>query len=676
MILYPALLLLAILHPSINAIEIKLKPGGTLEEVQALYPEGQISPLFTLPRERLVELSSVEEGLPDLTLWYSITFPIQPLVEQSEEEIAASLESLDSISNVEIPKDYAPPKMGSKYDMRRHLAVTPNFEPNQGYLRMNTPTNNGIDAEYSWTFDGGDGEGVTIYDIEYTWNQQHEDLEVVRDVKLLLNEGDSLPDNPEETGHGTAVLGELVGTSNTFGIKGISHAAKAGMAPEATKKLGSNRANAIVLAVNDGKAGDIILLEMQAIVCGNPVPKDKSQDGYGPAEENQSVFEATQVATGNGITVVAAAGNGQVDLDAANCEGRYDRNIRDSGAVIVGAGGSGFQCPGAQGGAPLEKLDFSTFGSRLDIHGWGECTWTSGYGDAYNDTDARDDENKWYTLFSGTSGASPMVAGAAANIQGIAMKRFGAPLSPARLRQLLTDTGLPQVGDTSKKIGPLVNLRAAIDSLLATMSPTNSPTASPSNTPSMSPTTTPTSNPSNTPSMSPTATPTASPTNTPSMSPTATPTATPTNTPTMSPTATPTASPTNTPTISPTATPTASPTNTPTTSPTAKPTASPTSKPTLGPSTKPTAIPTNAPTTISPTSRPTSIPTNPPTKISPTVKPSAVLITPVMNPTAKPTVFPSVSSKSGKASEMPILSVKSGKVAKSQKADKTSGELI
>ena len=95
--------------------------------------------------------------------------------------------------------------------------------------------------------------------VEYGWNQLHEDLEVVRDVKLLLNEGDEV-NNPFDNNHGTAVLGEMVGTLNTFGVKGISHGAKARLAPEKTKVLGNNRGNAILLALNDGKAGDIILL--------------------------------------------------------------------------------------------------------------------------------------------------------------------------------------------------------------------------------------------------------------------------------------------------------------------------------------------------------------------------------------------------------------------------------
>ncbi|KAL3805047.1 hypothetical protein HJC23_003275 [Cyclotella cryptica] len=673
-----------------NALEIKLNPGQTLEELQNLYPGAQVSPLFTLPRERLIELNSAEEGLPDLTLWYNVNFPIASLVEQTEEEIAASLESLDSINYVDIITNALPAQVGSiprnthTEKNNRRLGVTPNFVPNQGYLQMNSQTNNGIDAEYSWTFDGGNGEGITIYDVEWGWDQLHEDLEVAHDVMLLLDEGDVAVLPPGfDNHHGTAVTGEMVGTSNNVGIKGISYGAKLGLAPTETRNLEFRPGNAIMLAVNDAKPGDVILLEIHVLVCGNPVPSDGSTDGFGPVEHYQSVFEATKVATANGITVVEAAGNGNTDLDAPSCQGKYDRSVRDSGAVMVGAGGSGVKCRGGWGGAPREKLDFSTFGSRLDIHGWGECIWSTGTGDGYKDPDARGNENRWYTrTFSGTSGASPFIASAAANIQGIAMKKFGAPLKPAELRQLLTATGLPQRGDVSKKIGPLVNLRKAIDTLLAD-SPTKEPSAQPMSTSTLSPTVKPTST-----SRSPTAKPTASPTRA-SMSPTAKPTASPTSTSTMSPTAKPTGSPTHPPTSStstnptaistipltkrPTANPTVFPTNAPTTiSPTIKPTSNPTHPLTTTTTHKPTAIPSN--TIMSPAFKPTAIPTNP--TMSPTSKPTAIPTNATMSPTTMAAAIPIVPSKSGKASAMPFLFFKSGKVGKSQKSDKALGESI
>jgi hypothetical protein len=390
-----------------------------------------------------------------------------PSISSAQEVITEDLIDQVHITDIVIPVDAPPPQV------RRQLQGTPDFELNQGYLRPNSADNNGIDAEYSWTFEGGNGEGVTIYDVEYSWNLVHEDLG--SSIKTLVNSGDAGVDpfNPPDPEHGTAVLGEMIGTSNSFGVKGISHGAKAKVAPENTVLLGGNRANAMLLATNDGKPGDVILLEMQTGACGGACGED--QVGCGPAEWAKDVFEATKVAVGNKIVVVAAAGNGNVNLDSSQCNGRFDRTnpAQDSGAIIVGAGGSGVDgCNPAR-----DKLDFSSFGSRVDVHGWGECVWSTGYGDGHNSAANPPDPNTFYTgVFGGTSGASPFVAAAVANIQGIAMKRSGFPLDPEVVRKLLTDTGLPQMGEGGN-IGPLVNLRNAINKLInITSKPTVTPT--------------------------------------------------------------------------------------------------------------------------------------------------------------------------------------------------------
>ncbi|KAL3816679.1 hypothetical protein ACHAXA_003869 [Cyclostephanos tholiformis] len=115
----------------------------------------------------------------------------------------------------------------------------------------------------------------------------------------------------------------------------------------------------------------------------------------------------------------------------------------------------------------MVKLEFSTYGSRVDVHGWGECVVTTGYGGEYSNPTNPYDQNKWYTYgVSGTSSASPIVAATVAYIQGIAMKNFGFPIEPKEVRKLLTISGVPQEDlDTDKNIGPLVNFRNAIDKM-------------------------------------------------------------------------------------------------------------------------------------------------------------------------------------------------------------------
>lgn len=134
------------------------------------------------------------------------------------------------------------------------------------------------------------------------------------------------------------------------------------------------------------------------------------------------------------------------------------------------------------------------------------------------------------------------------------------------------------------------------------MDATNTPTPSPTVTPS--PTITPTITPTNTPTPSVTTTGTETPTPTPSVTntgtntPTPTNTKTPTNTPTNTPTQSVTPSTTATVGLTPTPTPTntETPTETPTNTPTETPAETPTETPTSTPTETPTETPTNTPT--------------------------------------------------------------------------------
>jgi len=139
--------------------------------------------------------------------------------------------------------------------------------------------------------------------------------------------------------------------------------------------------------------------------------------------------------------VVEAAGNGDRDLDAAIYQGRFNRSNRDSGAILVGAGAP----PSGNEGPDRSRLSFTNWGSNwgsiLDAQGWGIEVTTTGYGDLQGGTD----ENKWYRRsFSGTSSASPIVAGAIACLQGIRKNKGQPPLAFSEIRDKLRTTGSPQ----------------------------------------------------------------------------------------------------------------------------------------------------------------------------------------------------------------------------------------
>jgi len=129
---------------------------------------------------------------------------------------------------------------------------------------------------------------------------------------------------------------------------------------------------------------------------------------------------------------------------------------------------------GASWGSILDRqrATFSSFGSRVDAEGWGWNVETTGFGSSYINPADPMNRNFWYDLsFNGTSSAAAIVAGAIADLQGMALKGFGAPFSPAEIRMLLATTGNPQLGNMSENIGPLPSLWTAIRQLTTIVNP-------------------------------------------------------------------------------------------------------------------------------------------------------------------------------------------------------------
>ena len=322
------------------------------------------------------------------------------------------------------------------------------FEPAQGYL-YSPP--DGIGAADVWPLAGAKGKGVTICDIEGAWNLRHEDLPA--GISLI---GGTMLATLDWRNHGTAVLGEMVSIADGRGCVGISHGAKA-VVHSAFVNGVFNLAQALTNAAAQLTKGDVILIELQATG-----PNGK----YVAMQYWDDIFSAIVAATAKGITVVEAAGNGNENFDLPIFNGTGLQ--KDSGAIVVGAGippANFFDFDGAYKniGVPRSRIWFSNYGKIVNVHAWGWHVTTLAYGDLQGDAS----ENKWYTLrFSGTSSASPIVTGAVACLQGRAKAKNGAPLSPAKVRQILMATGTPQVAGPgvplTQRIGPLPNLVEAM----------------------------------------------------------------------------------------------------------------------------------------------------------------------------------------------------------------------
>jgi subtilisin family serine protease len=211
----------------------------------------------------------------------------------------------------------------------------------------------------------------------------------------------------------------------------------------------------MAVAIANLSAGDVILLEQQWWYDG-PGPEPRQYIpiewwlNYSPNPQTfNGVYAAIINAVSNGIHVVEAGGNGNVNTDLLTWFG-------NSGAIIVGAGGA--YPGGTWPEGDLQRLSFSSYGSRFDLQGWGEDVVTTGYGNLYN----VEGVNLYYTnTFSGTSSASPIVAGAVACCVAFYKANKVTPPYPTRLRTILKDTGTPQVIPPTGNIGPRPNLRAA-----------------------------------------------------------------------------------------------------------------------------------------------------------------------------------------------------------------------
>ncbi|MBT2338430.1 MULTISPECIES: S8 family serine peptidase [Pseudomonas] len=361
------------------------------------------------------------------------------------QRLATALRDTDIVEYVEIepvepeldPAGPAPTPSGERRSAGP-TSTTPNFVDRQDYLQGDLGSDVvGIDAMNAWRLFEATGQGIRCADIENGhFAYDHEDLEGANFIELVPMSGENTND------HGTAVAGVVFARNNGFGMLGVAHEIDVfyGISQGPLGRVGG-----IAEGLRHLRAGDVFIYEMQT---------GGREGRLVPADFDRGVWDITKQATDAGIIVIAAAGNGNEDLDHPFYE-EY-RNRGDNGSILVGAGTR----------RGRNRFTFSTFGSPIHLQGWGDgSVATCGVGDLFNEG-----PTKTYTsLFAATSAATAVVGAAIIAVQSW-FKRTGTVITPRHMRELLIRTGTPQ--GTGGHIGPLPNIVNAIASQSAVERPT------------------------------------------------------------------------------------------------------------------------------------------------------------------------------------------------------------
>ena len=416
-------------------LEVKFtRRSAALDDVLDRYRARDVSSVVgSVDVSRLAAKARARTGrsAPAMEQWHHVELPGDVDAAAAARELLA----LGEVSFAYPAPDAAPPPQ---------TTTTPSFSAMQNYLR---PAPVGTDNDFSLQDPRTRGAGVRIADLEYYWTAEHEDLQL--DPVAADLGGTAYPQyrnfNDE---HGTAVFGEMVGKDNGFGVTGgVPNASMHGISPTRARATGNPQyipSAALVYVAQFLSPGDVVLLEQQTVG-----PNGGTR--YVPLEWNQANFDAIKMLSDLGIVVVETGGNGNEDLDSAPMMGRFDRAVRDSGAIVVGAGDS----------ATRTALTFSSHGTRVDLQGYGNNITTTGGNGNLQGGNAPENVLRRYTrTFGGTSGAGPIVTNAVVAVQSY-LKATGQGVYTAKqMTQLLRETGTPQTG--TRLVGPLPNVAAAL----------------------------------------------------------------------------------------------------------------------------------------------------------------------------------------------------------------------
>ncbi|RXR04402.1 S8 family peptidase [Pseudoxanthomonas composti] len=355
--------------------------------------------------------------------------------------------------------------------LMRQIAADPEVEYvevdklNRAYATPNDPRyseqwsyqggNGGIRANEAWDVTSGTGVVVAVLDTGIT---SHPDLnanviagyDFIADTSVS-NDGNGRDSNPADPGdwvtanqcgyshgaqnsswHGTHVAGTVAAvTNNSVGVAGVAYGAK--VMP--VRVLGT-------CGGYDSDIADAIIWASGGTVSGVPNTSTPAEvinlslGGSGAC--GTTTQNAINSAVGRGSTLVIAAGNDNTNV--ANASPANCNNVIAVGSTTnTGA-----------------RSSFSNYGSGVDIAAPGSSilsTLNSG---------TTTPGNASYASYSGTSMATPHVAGVVALMQSVA----SSPLTPAQVESTLKSTARAFPSTPSQPIGAgIVNAKAAVDAV-------------------------------------------------------------------------------------------------------------------------------------------------------------------------------------------------------------------
>lgn len=408
-------------------------PGITLKRLYTSVDPEKIQEIV----DRAREIDEKYEP-PNLMTYFVIDCPL----DVNPERLAQTLSEWNSVQTAYVEAGPTPPPQLVNY------TDDPRFT-NQCYIHSSP---DGIDAQFGWDSGGtgilgADGAGIQFIDIEQGWMLNHEDLNA---AGITLISGV----NNMWRSHGTSVLGEVVAVDNNLGGVGIAPAASARVVSQWRTSTVYNTSDAIMSAIANLNFGDVLLLEAQTTLPGST---------YLPVEVEQAVFDTIRLGTALGMVIVEAAGNGSNDLDTfTDAVGdqvlnRGSTDFRDSGAIMVAA---------ASSTSPHTRVAASNFGSRIDCYAWGENVDTCSCNNAGT-------VSSYTSTFKNTSAASPIIAGAALVVQGMAEDNLTYRFSPFQIRVILSDpaNGTLSNNPATDRIGVMPDLQTIIQNNVLNLAP-------------------------------------------------------------------------------------------------------------------------------------------------------------------------------------------------------------